>query len=131
LILLLNVFASLIYVGLIEATPISLRAENGTLICHQLKDEYVITPDMIDSIELRDDIYEHTMMRTNGVGMANLLKGDFIVDGKNGCKVFLAPQENVYIHVVTKDGTNYYISSATAGETRAAYESICQRDASR
>ncbi|MCR5417713.1 MAG: DUF5808 domain-containing protein, partial [Lachnospiraceae bacterium] len=46
LILLLNVFASLIYVGLIEATPISLRAENGTLICHQLKDEYVITPDM-------------------------------------------------------------------------------------
>ncbi len=124
LILLMNVFVSLIYVGLIEATPISLRNENGTLICHQLKDEYVITPDMIESIELCDDIYEHSLMRKNGVGMDTLLKGDFIVDGKNGCKVFLAPQEEVYIHVVTKDGTNYYISGATAEETRAVYESV-------
>ena len=123
-ILLLNVFGSLIWVGLIEATPISLRAENKALICHQLKDEYVITPDMIDSIELCDDIYEHSFMRKNGVGMDTLLKGDFIVDGKNGCKVFLAPREEVYIHVVTKDGTNYYISSATADETRAVYESV-------
>ncbi len=122
LLLLMNVFVSLIYVGLVEATPISLRSENEALICHQLKDEYVITADMIDQIELRDDIYEHTLLRKKGVGMDNLLKGDFIVDGQNGCKVFLAPQENLYIHIVTKDGTNYYVSGATAEETQAAYE---------
>ncbi len=124
LILLMSTFVSLIYVGLIEATPISLRNENGTLICHQLKDDYMITPDMIDQIELCDDIHEHSLMRKSGVGMDSLLKGDFIVDGKNGCKVFLAPQENLYIHVVTKDGTNYYISGAGAEETRSVYESV-------
>ena len=123
LLLLLNIFVSLIYVGLVEATPISLRCENGTIICHQLRDEYVIPADSIESMELCDDIHERSLMRKNGYGMETLLKGDFIVDGKNGCKVFLAPQEKVYIHILTRDGTNYYVSGATVEETQAAYES--------
>ncbi len=122
LLLLLFAFASIIWVGLVEATPILLRIENGSLICHQLRDEYVIPADAVESVEWGEDVHELQMMRTSGVGMDTLLKGNFIVNEKNGCKVFLAPQEKVYIHIVTTDGTNYYVSGATAGETEAVYQ---------
>ena len=113
-----------VWIGMVESTPLSLRIEDGKLICHQLRDEYVIPLDDIAVVEYGDDMTKLRMSRTAGVGMDTLLKGDFYVEGKNGCKVFLAPPEKAYIHITTKSGKDYYISSGTAEETREIYESL-------
>ena len=115
---------SIVWLGMLESTPISLRVDDGKLICHQLRDEYVIPLAEIDTAEYGDDMTKLHMSRTAGVGMDTLLKGDFYVEGVNGCKVFLAPAGKAYIHIVTASGKQYYISSSTGEETRAVYEMI-------
>ncbi|MBR6849879.1 MAG: hypothetical protein IKM88_06570 [Lachnospiraceae bacterium] len=115
---------SVVWMGMVETTPIKLTAEDGKLICHQLRDEYVIAFDEIDSIEYGDDITSLRVVRLSGVGMENLLKGNFSVDGINGCKLFLNPQGKEYIKIATKTGTLYYVSGSTAEETRAAYNKL-------
>ncbi len=89
---------------MIEITPISVRIEDGSVVCHQLRNEYVIPIDSIKSVEFGEDIHDHDILRSSGVGMDTLLKGNFIVDGKNGCKLFLNPTEKVYIRIETTDG---------------------------
>ena len=115
---------SLVWVGMVEITPISVRVEDGAVICHQLKDDYVINLDDIESVELGEDIKTHDVIRSSGVGMETLLKGNFMVDGDNGCILFLNPSEKVFIRIETKDGKVYYIGSDTADETRGLYEMI-------
>ena len=51
----------------------------------------MIALDDMVSAELDDELSEHKIYRTFGVGMGNLLKGDFTVDGKGGCKFFMNP----------------------------------------
>ncbi len=114
---------SLVWMGQMEGTPIRLITEDGKLICHQLRDEYVIPFDEIASAEFGEDITEHSVMRISGVGMDNLLKGNFSVDNDN-CKVFLAPEGKAYIRLTTTDGQVYYVSGATAEETKAAYAAL-------
>ncbi len=119
---------TLVWVGLLESTPIRLRVEDSRIICHQLRDEYVIRLDDIASAEYGDDINEHIVIRTAGVGMDTLLKGEFSVDGTNGCRLFLNPQAKEFIKIVTDSGQIYYISGFDAGETAAAMAAIGQRD---
>ena len=112
-----------IWAGMLEATPINLRISDGSVICHQLRDEYMIPVAEIESAEYIDDIHTLSMVRTNGVGMDTLLKGNFSVNGES-CKVFLAPDKRVAIKIVTTSGRIYYISGATAAETDSVYDQL-------
>ena len=111
---------SLIYVGMMSATPIQVRYENDTVICHQLRDEYKIPKSEIQSVEC-GNLSELSAMRVAGTGMENVAKGNFTVNGENGCRLYLNPQAGRYIKIVTADRT-YYISANTAEETDALYE---------
>ena len=122
--LMIYTILTIVWIGQMESTPIRLRAEADQLVCHQLKDDYVIPYTEIQSMEWGENITEHSLKRVAGVGMEQLLKGDFSVDGRSGCKVFLAPQEKVFIKITTLDGTAYYVSGADAVETREAYEHL-------
>ena len=62
-----------------------------------------------------------------GVGMDTLLKGNFSVDGTNGCKLFLDPRTKEFIKIVTGSGQTYYIGGCDAGETMAVMDAIEQR----
>ena len=126
-ILALSILASVMgigWAGLLESTPIDLRLDGDDIICHQLRDEYIIPISEIDSVEFGDDITAKEMIRFGGVGMDTLLKGNFVVDNEKGCKVFLNPNIKAYIHIKTNDGTSYYISSSTKEKTREFYETI-------
>ncbi|MCR4762274.1 MAG: DUF5808 domain-containing protein [Lachnospiraceae bacterium] len=114
----------LIWLGMLDVVPVSLRLEDDKLICHQLRDEYVIVLDDIVSAELDDELSEHKIYRTFGVGMGNLLKGDFTVDGKSGCKFFMNPAGKAYIRIETADGKCYYISGETAEDTNDIYKEL-------
>lgn len=113
---------ALIYVGMLGATPIQVRYENDTVICHQLRDEYKIPKSGILSLEC-GNLSELSAMRVAGTGMENVAKGIFTVNGENGCKLYLNPKAGRYIKIVTEKQT-YYISGNTAEETDALYESL-------
>ncbi len=121
---LLEVILLLLWIALLESTPITLFVKDEKLICHQLRDEYVIPLEEMESIEYGEDITEHSVIRTAGVGMETLLKGKFSVDGVRGCKLFLNPREKEYIRIVTKSDGIYYISGATARDTEQAMKAL-------
>lgn len=120
---LLVTMASLIYIGMAEATPLNLKVENNRLICHQLTDDYVIDIDDIRDIEWGDDVSKVRFFKEAGFGISNLYKGSFTVNGETGCKVFLNPEEGTYLRIVT-DELTYYISASTSEETRAIYDTL-------
>ena len=113
---------SVVWIGQMESTPIRLSAQEDRLVCHQLKDDYVIPFAEITSVEWGEDVHSLRMTRNSGVGMDTLLKGNFTVDGEGGCKVFLAPQGKAYIRVKTVNGPTYYVSGASAEETKEVYD---------
>ncbi|MCR5586819.1 MAG: DUF5808 domain-containing protein [Lachnospiraceae bacterium] len=121
---LVGALASVVWVGMLEATPINIRLEDKKVICHQLRDEYVIELDNIKDAEYKDDLDELKLVRVNGTGMSQLLKGNFTVDGQKKCKLFLAPKDNVYIKIATEEGTTYYISGIDKEETKEVYDEI-------
>lgn len=114
---------SLVWIGMLETTPIRLQVKDGRIICHQLRDDYVIPLADVESAEWGENVTGLKLLRTNGVGMPDLLKGNFNVDGENGCKVFLMPSAESYLKIQA-GGKTYYVSGATAEETRAVYEAI-------
>lgn len=119
----LATIASVVWICMVEATPISLRVQDGKVICHQLRDEYVIELKDMESVEYGESLKDLQLIRVSGVGMESLLKGNFTVNGQNGCKVFLATEAGNYVKIVAA-GKTYYVSGATAEETREAYRAI-------
>ena len=119
----LVIMASLVYIGMAEATPLKLKIENNKLICHQLTDEYEIDIADIRDIEWGEDVSDLRFFKVSGFGISNLYKGNFTVNNEVGCKVFLNPEEGRYIKVVT-DEYIYYISASTSDETRAIYDTL-------
>ena len=93
------------------------------MICHQLRDEYVIPLSNVQSVEWGENLQELHLARISGVGMDTVLKGIFFVDEQSGCRVFLNPKMDHYIKIVTADRI-YYLNSENEQETRKIYEII-------
>lgn len=113
----------LVWIGMLGATPLSLRVENEKVICHQLRDEYVIPLGDVQSVEWGENLQELHLARISGVGMDTVLKGIFFVDEQSGCRVFLNPKMDHYIKIVTADRI-YYVNGEDEQETRKIYEII-------
>ena len=125
----LTIIGSLFAVGLLgayEVVPIDVKIEDGKVICHQLRDDYKIDYRDVKKISLEEDFTKLKAVRTNGVGMPNLLKGNFKAKSIGKIKVFLNPENNYYIKVETFERT-YCISDRNDEETKEAYEKICER----
>ena len=117
------IMGTIVYIGMAEATPIKLKVEDNRVICHQLSDEYIIDIADIKAVEWGDDVENVKFFKESGFGIATLYKGNFTVDGENGCKVFLNPEEGSFIKIVTSEQT-YYISSGSREETRKVYDML-------
>ena len=112
---------SIVWIGMLEGTPLRLTVEDGKVICHQIRNDYVIPLDQIEEVTWGEDVKNLRLVRVSGVGMEDLLKGNFFVDDRNGCKVFLVPSAKHYVKIVAA-GKTYYVSGSTPQETREAYE---------
>ena len=120
---LLGTVLSVVWICMIESTPIRLGAKEDRIICHQLRDEYVIEYGDILSVSFGENVRELQMIRVSGVGTDKLLKGNFTVNYEHGCRVFLAPAAGNYIRIQTSEYT-YYVSGATAEETQEVYQAL-------
>lgn len=122
----LTIIGTIFAVGILgayEVVPIDVKIEDGKVICHQLRDDYKIDIDDVKSVELSENFKDLKASRTNGVGMPNLLKGNFTVKGEGAVKVFLNPENDHYIKITT-DKKTYYVSEAEDKDTEKIYEEI-------
>ncbi len=111
-----------IWMMLEEFTPIKLAVEENVLMAEQLKADYEIPLDSIESIMLIDE--KPNWKKVNGTGMDNICKGTFRVEGEK-CKVFANPQNAVFMEIHTAEYT-YYMSAADDAGTQEIYEEILE-----
>ncbi|MBQ1849117.1 MAG: hypothetical protein II139_01970, partial [Lachnospiraceae bacterium] len=114
---------AVIFLGMLENTPMQLRVENETIICHQFWDEYKIKADEIESLAYGEDLSDLRLSRVAGVGTPTMMKGDYLEWDAGKCKAFLTTQGEAYVKIVTKERI-YYVNAATKEETWAAFEEI-------
>ena len=112
----------LVWLGMMEATPMKLMVEDEKVICHQLRDEYVIRLDEIQDLEY-GDLSKLRMSRVAGVGMDTILKGNFIVNDESGCRVFIWRETRNYIMIRTAEHT-YYVNGSSTEDTLNVYQEL-------
>lgn len=120
---LIGTVASLVWVGAMDATAIDVRVENGNVICHHLRDEYVIKKDEIVEISTGNNLEELHPVRIAGVATDKLLKGQWSVGEDKKVKMFINPEVDEYIRIKTNNNT-YYINDNSVEETREIYEAV-------
>ena len=113
---------ALIWIGMMAYIPIRVYEDNNEIICHHLWDEYKIKESDIIEVSY-GELKDIKAIRTAGTGLENVAKGTFKVNDEAGCKLFLNPNAEEYIKIVTKDKT-YYISDNTKEETLELFEKI-------
>ena len=112
----------MVWLGMMEATPIRVYNEDGRVICHQLRDEYVIEVSGIKAVSLVDDLDKKDVVRSAGTSMPGLAKGRFIVDDEK-CRFFMNPDFDLCIRIESSDWV-YYISGETKEETEELYRTL-------
>ena len=114
---------AIVWIGMLEALPTKLMLKNDKVVCHQISDDYEIATSDIKSIEFGENVSELKLSRVAGVGMPNLLKGNFIVNGEKGCRVFLNKKAVCYVKIETDERT-YYFNGESKSATKDFYESL-------
>ena len=112
----------MVWLGLLEMTPIKVYTEDGLVICHQLRDEYKIEIADIKSIEIVDDLDSRNATRVAGTSMPGLAKGRFSINGES-CRLFINPDAGVCVRIETSDRI-YYVSGETYEETMDIYNEL-------
>ena len=112
----------MVWLGLLEMTPIKVYTENGMVICHQLRDEYKIELSDIQSVELVRDLDVRNSTRMAGSSMPGLAKGRFNIKGES-CRLFINPDVGVCVRIATPDRI-YYVSGETYEETMGLYNEL-------
>ncbi len=107
-----------------EFTQVDLQIHEKQLEAIHRKTEYTVEIEQIKELELLTEGLPETS-KMYGTGMDNIYKGVFSIKGYKDCKVCLAPHNQVFILVITEDGTRYLFSDKTDEETRAVYEQLC------
>ncbi len=121
--LIIYVFIMLIYIGILSKTPMSLRIDNASLICSQMKTDYSIPISDMSEPELRTSSEDLKLHKLNGYDMEPLYKGKFTVDDQSNCIIFLNLEAEDYIYF-SYNGQTYYLSCDTSEETQKIYDEL-------
>ena len=123
LVVVLGTIVMLFWIAVLSKTPISVRVEDRKIICHQIKDDYVIPMDSIESMTYGKGSKDLKMSKIAGYDLDPIEKGKYSVEGEYGCIVFLSYDADRYIKI-TAEGKTYYISGATEEETENLYSQL-------
>ena len=111
------------YIGMAESTPLKIQLNDENIVCRHTTDYYTIDYNDIKSIEYGSERNDMRFIRVAGYGMPTIEKGNFTVNGEHGCAVFLNPETENYIKIVTEEKT-YYIGESTKEGTEQTYNDI-------
>ena len=118
---LLIIPVSCIWMIMLDFTPIQTTVENDTIVCQQLSVEYEIPLEDIVEYEVLSELPD--MTKLNGNGMDHVYSGTFEIYRQGKVELFLNPQNDLYLKLITEDET-YYISGDTNDETQAVIDII-------
>lgn len=110
-----------IWVVMLEFTPIQLLVRNDSIVADHLREEFVISMPVIESVELLEELPD--MSRNSGTAMENLSKGSWSVAEEGNCTTFLNPKNEVFLRIETPS-RRYYLSGYDDAETKMVYERI-------
>ena len=125
ILVILGTYVSLVYIVLMSRTPLTLRVENGNVICHHMKDDYTIPISSIENPVLGEKTNELNLFRVYGTAMDPIEKGVYNVNGEKNCVVFLNLDSNDYL-TFRADGKVYYINGNNAEETQLIYKQLTE-----
>ena len=122
-ILVIFTFIMLIYVGVLSKTPMEVRLSDGNLVCHQMKDDYIIPISSIDEISMESDSGKLKLRKEAGYDMPPMNKGKFNINDEGGCITFLDLDTKNYI-IISAEGKKYYINAPSDEETEKIYNEV-------
>ncbi|MCR5212863.1 MAG: DUF5808 domain-containing protein [Eubacterium sp.] len=114
----------LIWGGIISTKDPDVFMEDNTIICNHLSNVYEIKLEDIEEVSYNERLSDHNVIRIAGLGMENMARGDFSVDGVK-CKLFYIPTGDDYLIIKTSDRL-YYINDKTDQDTKALYDQIVE-----
>ena len=94
-----------VWMILLEFTPLEIKVENDTIICEQLNVEYEIPLEEIVEYKIITELPK--LIKVNGNGMENQLSGTFEVYREGMFEVFLNPENELFLYIVTEDKSYY------------------------
>lgn len=109
---------------LLEFTPIQLSVTNGWLTASQIKEDYSVPVSVMEDITLLEELPKWS--KVSGTGMQNLQKGTFRIAEAGRVRVFLNPENKVFIRF-TAAGETYYMSGFDDGETIAVFYELTEQ----
>ena len=104
-----------------EFTPVTLRTEGTQIVAGHTSDVYRISYGDIQSAELLSALPSGS--RTNGTGMATVLKGSFHLEGIGPCRLCLDPRCAPFLEIKTAERI-YVLGSSDSSETYAVYSAF-------
>ena len=123
MLLVIFTFIMLAYVGVLSKTPMEVRISDGNVICHQMKDDYVIPINGIDEISMESDTSKLKLRKEAGYDMPPMNKGKFNINDEGGCITFLDLDTKNYI-IISAEGKKYYINAPSDEETEKIYNEV-------
>jgi len=112
-----------VWMFMVEFTPMKLTVQENRIICEQLSVEYEISFSEIESYTILEELPD--MIKLNGSGMDNLYMGTFEIRYEGKFEVFLNPQNEMFVRLVTEDAV-YIVSGATDEETQKFIDLLAQ-----
>ena len=113
-----------IWMIMLEFTPLEVKVENETIICEQLSVKYEIPLEEIVEYEVITELPK--LIKVNGNGMENQLSGTFEVYREGMFEVFLNPENELFLYVVTED-KRYYLGGTEDAMTKEVIEILGTR----
>lgn len=103
--------------------PIGLELAGGAVTASHGSTRYTVELEDITGVELLETLPEN-MIRTNGTGMENLLKGRFKSAGIGSMKVCLDPNCPPFLLIAAEDGQHYLFGSRDEGLAEEIFEKL-------
>ena len=120
---LIGSIGSVIWAAVSDVTDIDVKVENGNVICHHLRNDYVIPLSDIEEVSLGENFEELDYARIAGTATEKLCKGRFAVSGDKNARLFMNRQVGMYIRIKT-DKYIYYINDNSVEETKEVFNAI-------
>jgi hypothetical protein len=84
---------------------------------------FAIATQDIETVQLAEDM-PAILLRTNGLGLGDINKGNFKLEGIGGCKLFLQQRKPPYIRIVYSGGKVMYLNFKSKDKTIEVYERL-------
>lgn len=103
--------------------PIQLTVSESTVQCISGTSSYSVPRDEISDIVLLDEL-PAGMIRTGGLGMPNLFKGNFSAKGHQNLKVIADPETPPYLLITLRDNSAYLFGTHNNNDARIIYNQL-------